>query len=45
MNEVFSILLEKHVPKVFHKLKSQDIVPVMYTTSWFLTLFSKVLEK
>lgn len=45
MNEVFAYLLEKHLPKVHKKLKSQDIEPVMYTTSWFLTLFSKVLER
>jgi hypothetical protein len=45
MNEVFAIILEKYLPKVYMKLKSQDIEPVMYTTSWFLTLFSKVLER
>ena len=43
-NWVFQTLLEKHLPKVNKTLQSQSLEPVMYTPSWFLTLFSKSLQ-
>jgi hypothetical protein len=44
MNEVFNKLLMEKLPDIYHHLKSHYIEPVMYTPSWFLTLFSKSLS-
>lgn len=43
-NEVFTRLLQQKLPKIYEKLKSHYIEPVMYTPSWFLTLYSKSLS-
>lgn len=43
-NYVYLQLLELHMPKVASILREQMLEPVMYTPSWFLTLFSKSLS-
>ena len=37
---IFLKLLEKFVPKVYNKLREKEVMPTMYASQWFFTLFS-----
>lgn len=37
---IFIKLLEKFVPKIYNKLKEKEVVPTMYASQWFFTLFT-----
>lgn len=43
-NSAFNHLLNKLIPKVGIILNEHNIDPVLYTPSWFLTLFSKSIS-
>ena len=43
-NAVYQKLLKKFIPKAHLTLQEQGLEPVLYTPSWFLTLFSKSLQ-
>lgn len=43
-NVVYAQLLNKFMPKVAAILNENNLDPVLYTPSWFLTLFSKSLS-
>ncbi|KAI7899282.1 rab-GTPase-TBC domain-containing protein [Cokeromyces recurvatus] len=36
----FNQLLKMHVPQVFHHLDAQGVLPSMYASQWFMTLFA-----
>ncbi|KAJ1919296.1 hypothetical protein H4219_002058 [Mycoemilia scoparia] len=40
---VFEMLLRDHNPTLFNHLKSQECVPLMYITPWFMTVFTMAL--
>ena len=40
---LFKLLLRYHAPKISLKLEQADVTPEMYSISWFLTYFAKVI--
>ncbi|CAG8454775.1 12548_t:CDS:10 [Ambispora gerdemannii] len=42
-SEVFKQLLTEHDPKLAQHLADNDIVPLMYMTQWFMTIFTMAL--
>ena len=41
---VLLCLMKKHIPKVYHILYQNDIVPTLYASEWFITLFTREVE-
>ena len=41
---VLLILLKKHLPKIYEVFKSCDMMPSMYASEWFITLFCRELH-
>lgn len=41
---VLLCLMKKHVPKVYDILYRNDIVPTLYASEWFITLFTREVE-
>ena len=41
---VLLILLKKHLPKIYEVFKSCDMMPSMYASEWFITLFCRELN-
>lgn len=41
---VLLILLKKHLPKIYDVFKSCDMMPSMYASEWFITLFCRELS-
>jgi hypothetical protein len=40
---LFKLLLKYHAPVVCNKLEQCHITPEMYSVSWFLTYFAKLI--
>ncbi len=38
---LFRLLLQYHDPQLFHKLDQFDLVPELYATAWYMTLFAQ----
>merc|ERR1711998_586265 len=36
----FGALVERHIPRLSAHFKEQNVVPTMYATQWFITVFS-----
>lgn len=36
--------MKKHIPKVYDVFKKNDVMPSMYSSEWFITLFTRELD-
>ena len=43
MSFVFLKMQKKFIPKIYHILKKNEILPTMYSSGWFICIFSKHL--
>lgn len=42
---VFDVYLYNNLPSLYHLLKTHDVTPMLYASTWFITLFTEHLPR